>query len=214
MMEEPDRILEVFDLERVVFFSDAVFAIAITLLAVDLRLPPGDYTNQSLIDAILAMGAQIQAFVLSFAVIALFWIGHFRTFRIAARINARLIFLNLILLGLVAFLPFPTSVLATDGALPAAVFFYGAYVLVTSVVSALLIVYVVNAGLARPEIYPDVGRRIAIRAFTVPVFFAVSLPVALISPFAAQVLWVVSIPAQVIITRRLRLVDPLQPGAA
>ena len=60
-------------LDRIVFFSDAVFAIAITLLAIDVRLPdlPANQTNDTLILALQGIAPKIYAFVLSFGVIAL-----------------------------------------------------------------------------------------------------------------------------------------------
>jgi uncharacterized membrane protein len=69
-----------FGLERLVFFSDAVFAIAITLLALDIRVPElaGTVTNDGLAAAIAALGPRIFAYVLSFAVVGLFWLAHWR----------------------------------------------------------------------------------------------------------------------------------------
>ena len=64
-------------IERLVFFSDAVFAIALTLLAIDLRLPATAEvtTSAQLIDALVAVGPQLYSFSLSFIVIILLWVG-------------------------------------------------------------------------------------------------------------------------------------------
>lgn len=63
--------------ERLVFFSDAVFAIALTLLAIDLRLPDTARitTSAQLVDAVLAVGPGLYSFCLSFFVIILLWSG-------------------------------------------------------------------------------------------------------------------------------------------
>src|SRR3954463_14717196 len=72
-------------LERLVFFSDAVIAIGITLLAIDLRLPhtPG-LTNHGLLGLLRDMVPRFVAFVISFAVIGVYWAAHHRMFRFIA----------------------------------------------------------------------------------------------------------------------------------
>ena len=124
-------------LDRVVFFSDAVFAIAMTLLALSLRLPSTTKDRdvaQALVDAL----PSISSYVLSFAIIALYWLAHHRMFRYICRVDAVLLFLNLATLGVVAFVPFPTSVLGDHGNTTAAVVFYAAtMVLLGGLASAL-----------------------------------------------------------------------------
>src|SRR5215831_21333061 len=112
--------------DRVLFFSDAVFAIAITLLVVDIRVP----------DIVRDAGQQISnstgkilSFVISFLVIGLFWMGHHRLFRYITALDRRLMFLNLLFLGTIAFLPYPTALLfAGNTHKPAAPVFYAACV--------------------------------------------------------------------------------------
>ena len=88
--------------DRVLFFSDAIFAIAITLLVVDLQVPDGPVQSGTLLRETLP---QMGGFALSFAVIGLFWIGHHGLFRHIKGLNRTLIMLNLLFLGCVAFLP-------------------------------------------------------------------------------------------------------------
>ena len=66
------------DLDRLIFFSDGVFAIAITLLALDLRLPPGDdvSTSADLTRAILRTAPRFLSFFISFQVIGVFWLAY------------------------------------------------------------------------------------------------------------------------------------------
>ena len=93
--------------DRVVFFSDAVFAIAITQLIVDLQVPEVAHveSGRQLRDAL----PQIGGFALSFAVIRLFWMGHHRLFRHIKGLNWSLVLLNVLFLGCIAFLPYPTA---------------------------------------------------------------------------------------------------------
>ena len=108
------------------FFSDAVFAIAITLLVVDIRVP----------DVVLSTSHQLHSdkyrilgFAISFLVIGLFWMGHHRLFRFITALDRPLLFLNLVFLGTIAFLPYPTALLfASSTKQPAAPVFYAACV--------------------------------------------------------------------------------------
>jgi len=98
--------------DRVLFFSDAVFAIAITLLVVDIRVP--DIVTNTAQELSAAKG-RIISFAISFLVIGLFWMGHHRLFRYIAALDRRLIFINLLFLGTIAFLPYPTALLFAGG---------------------------------------------------------------------------------------------------
>src|SRR5258707_188668 len=97
-------------LERLIFFSDAVIAIAITLLVLDLRLP--EASGESLAAQLGDLSSSFLSFFMSFAVIGLFWEAHHRLFGFIERYDRTLLWLNLAFLFLIASLPFPTSVLA------------------------------------------------------------------------------------------------------
>lgn len=95
-------------LEWLIFFSDAVFAIAITLLVLDIQLP----ANAVFPGALSQIGSQIFAYVLSFFIIGSYWLAHHRLYQHIIRYDNRLLWLNLLLLLFVAFIPFPTRVAA------------------------------------------------------------------------------------------------------
>jgi uncharacterized membrane protein len=195
-------------LERMVLFSDAVFAIAITLLALDLRLPDraGGYTDATLLDALESLAPELFAFLLSFVVIAAFWIGHFRTYRLLDRIDGRLIALNLAFLCWVALLPFPTSVVARQGDLPVGAAFYACYATLGGLLSAMLWIYPTRfARLASPRVTPELARRIGIRALVVPLVFAITIPIAIVYPYGAMLGWIVAPVAQLLVSRRLAI---------
>lgn len=103
-------------LERMVFFSDAVFAIAITLLVVELHPPefPKGTGDVVQINALLNMIPNFMGFAISFAVVGMFWMGHHRAFSLAARYNGRVLGWNMALLGVVAFMPFTTAYLSVN----------------------------------------------------------------------------------------------------
>jgi len=101
-------------LERLVFFSDAVFAIAITLLVIELHpphvAPPGG--NVAFINALLGMAPNLFGFFVSFWVIAAFWAGHHRAFALSGHYAPSLIMPNLALLCAIVFIPFTTAFMA------------------------------------------------------------------------------------------------------
>ncbi|HEY1560598.1 MAG TPA: TMEM175 family protein [Caulobacteraceae bacterium] len=93
--------------QRLLFFSDAVFAIAITLLILDVRLPPG----ATVLDLRLVW-PQLMGFVISFYVIGRFWLAHHALFEGVGGYDYPLLRANLLFLAAVVFLPFPTMVLS------------------------------------------------------------------------------------------------------
>lgn len=97
--------------ERVVFFSDAVFAIAITLLVLEIRVPHLEHgaSDRAVLVALLALLPNFIGFVFSFLVIGSMWIEHHRIFRFISGYDGGLLWRNMILLLTVAFMPFPTA---------------------------------------------------------------------------------------------------------
>jgi uncharacterized membrane protein len=130
------RIAKHWSSDRTEALSDGVFAIAITLLVLDLHVPDTEMAN--LWAGIAAQWPAYLAFVTSFATIAGIWLVHHGLFEHLDSINSRVIRVNLLLLLGVTFLPFPTRLMAqalvNEDAERAAVLFYGATLLVNSLV--------------------------------------------------------------------------------
>ena len=96
---------------RLEAFSDAVIAIAITLLVIEIDVP--DAKQGDLFDALARQWPSYAAFLISFVVIGIMWVSHHAMFERIATVDRRLLFLNLMLLLGIGFLPFPTALLAT-----------------------------------------------------------------------------------------------------
>ena len=114
---------------RLETFCDGVFAIALTLLVIDIKIPPPDAIGTSR-ELWLALGHRtpsILAFVLSFAIILITWVNHHAAFRLVNKSSAAFIYANGFLLLTVVVMPFPTALvgeyLLTDHAAPAVVIY-------------------------------------------------------------------------------------------
>ena len=113
MADEREDERPVAGLDRIVVFSDAVMAIAITLIVVQISVPQ---VSDSEIGAALSDGwPEYISFLLSFWVIGIYWFWHHVMFRSIVRYDTVFIWLNLLFLLCVAFLPFPTAVLGEYG---------------------------------------------------------------------------------------------------
>lgn len=116
---------------RLEAFCDGVFAIALTLLIIEIRIPSTSKINSNA-DLWLALKHIIPslfAFVLSFIIILITWVNHHNSFKLGNKISTRFIYANGFLLLTVVFFPFPTSLvgehLLTDHAAPAVILYDG-----------------------------------------------------------------------------------------
>jgi uncharacterized membrane protein len=103
-------------LERLIFFSDAVFAIAITLLILEVRPPHlGRHaTDTDHLVALINLSPSFVSFFISFFVIAAFWAGHHRAFSLARHWSPNLVTPNILMLAAVVFMPFATAYMALN----------------------------------------------------------------------------------------------------
>lgn len=179
-------------LERIIFFSDAVFAIAITLLALELRVPdlPMDQAAAQLPTLFVEMTPKFLSYVLSFLIIGSYWITHHRDFQIIQHYDRRLIWINLLLLMFVAFLPFPTAMLGNYPATQFTVTFYAASLAALGFVNALLWWYASrNHRLVDPALESQRITLITRRSLIAPFVFLFSILVAIFNPLIAMWSW-------------------------
>ena len=109
-------------LHRLILFSDAVFAIAITLLAIEIH-PPEHWHGVA--DLFGQMQHKLMAYAVSFAVVGVYWISHRRTYSRLRRADGALDVLNLVMLGLLALLPLATELLWENGNAPSVFVYVG-----------------------------------------------------------------------------------------
>ena len=186
--------------DRVLFFSDAIFAIAITLLVLEIKVPGYEHNPGAEIRHALP---HIFAFGISFVVIGLFWMGHHSLSRYIAAFDRGLISINLLFLGIIAFLPYPTGLLSgTNSGLawPSTVF-YACCIAAAGLAELTIWRYAIGKDLLRPEATPALRREVSLRLLIAPVVFILSIPVAFYSPNLATYCWLVILVANSLLSR-------------
>jgi uncharacterized membrane protein len=163
-------------LQRLLFLCDGIYAIAATLLAVELVLPEAtaDLSGRELLDSLLESWPRALAFLTSFLFIANFWVGHNMLFHQVRRFDGGLMWLALVQLSCIAFLPFPTSVIGEHVSDPVAQQFYLGSLLVTGLMMWALWWYMSSGHrLVDPGLSPQVIRRHHLISAGVPASFVV-----------------------------------------
>jgi uncharacterized membrane protein len=191
-------------LERLIFFSDAVFAIAITLLIIEVHVPHLDapFTDARFLAALARLAPDFVSFVVSFLVIGAFWTGHHRAFDCARHWDARLVFPNLCLLGSIAAMPFFTAFASEYAGHRVPVAFYCGWMLVIALFNLRLQRIVLSAPVVGEAVTPAQRRAIRQRGLAVGLGAATALAAALVMPILGQVA-LVTIPLWRLLLSRL-----------
>lgn len=188
--------------ERLVSLSDGVFSIAMTLLVLDISVPPG-LNTAGFDEALGDLPQKIAAYGLSFVIIGAFWLDHGRVLRGLRAVDRPIIAVTLLGLGLIAFLPFPTSLLSEYGNEPLSVAVYAATIAAMDVTQIGLVLLRarrpwLNERPLRPELVrswvTDMGATVAV--------FALSIPLAWPLGGDAMWLWLLMVPLKFATGRR------------
>ncbi len=192
--------LKLISAERLIFFSDAVLAIAITLLALDLHVPDGDSNAALWLDLTGHVDDYI-AFLISFAVIGGYWFLHHRIFGYVTRLGGRLARWNMLWLLTIVLTPFATRVIVGDGAFAARFTLYAVVQALAAVFFLLAIHEVDRHGLARTGTPRTLFTRGYLGLSVAAGAFLVSIPLAFITRWA-YLCWV-AIPFLARVQRRI-----------
>ncbi len=176
---------------RVEAFSDGVFAIAATLLILNVQTPKGNPDGQ-LGPALLRLWPEYAAYVASFATIGIMWLNHHALFSRVVRVDRSMIMLNLALLMTIAFLPFPTSVFGEhirsgQDARAAALFYSVTALLIAIGFSGVYLYVATHPAVLRPGFVPEDFFR-AVPGYTVGVVgYLACVVLSFVSPIAVVV---------------------------
>lgn len=189
---------------RIAGFSDGVFAVAITLLILNIKVPimPKKIASQRLPHELAALWPYFMAFILSFVIIGAFWIFHHRMLSQIKRINVAFLWLNLLLLMCIVFMPFSTSLISEYGN-SVSVTFYAASWFVTSLVFAFIWWYASSKKRLVAKDFDLEDSKHAIMSFVVTsLVFAVSIIISIFSAAAAMYFWLLLIPIHRLLGRQ------------
>lgn len=193
--------------ERTVFFSDAVFAIAMTLLALELKLPdvPADISEKGFNDMLLGRLPSLAAFILSFVLVGRAWLSHQHYFNAIKAYDNKLQLLNLLMLFFVVFLPVPTAVLFQPGPnTPWPPIIYALTLAGLNLSLRWTWSYAYRANLMHDWVDPDLFKWVLGAADPVWIVFLLSIPLAFIQPSLAMYFWILIWPATLIRGRLAR----------
>lgn len=172
---------------RIEALTDGIYAVAMTLLVIELKLPPHDSiaTQVDLINAVGNLLPKFIAWLISFLVLSLFWLGHHRLFQIVRHVDGKLVGLNIVQLGLVSLMPFSSALSGEFGSILFSQVFYSSNMALLSVFALLIARYLYH----HPElcVHPmTVGayRGARIRVGGLIVISAVAVVIAMVIPGA------------------------------
>jgi len=179
--------------ERVLNFSDAVFAFAATLLVLKIDLPslfPGQ-VETGFFQMLVSLWPTYLANIVSFLVISYYWLSHHAVFGLMKRFNTTIVWLNVIFLISIAFLPFPVDVFGEYSDVPDVVLFYTGSLALVGYLLAVMWWYAASG-------YRLIDKTLSERHITfytmqilvAPVVFTLSMPLVYIDPWVTKISWI------------------------
>jgi uncharacterized membrane protein len=193
------------DRDRIVNLSDGVFAIAITLLILDIRVPdiPENLVASELPGQLFSLWPKYLGYFLSFVGISTFWMIHHSIFRPITDYDRPLLYLNFLFLMLVAFVPFPTSLLGEYGNHQLPVAIYAATLAVGRLLLTAIHWYSTRDERLLGEAQdPRTVRFFLVRGLTITAIFLLSIGISFFSVSAAVWSWLVMLAVDAVIVRR------------
>jgi uncharacterized membrane protein len=155
-----------FGTTRIEALADGIFAVAMTLLVLDVKLPDGEIykSNHALIERLLSLEHIYVIYLVSFIVLGMYWVAHHAAFHYIRYVDHTLLWINLVFLFLITSIPFGTDLLGSHNALTFPYLYFGTKVLVLSSLLLAQLAYLRrHPELAQPSLTATVARRIVKR---------------------------------------------------
>jgi uncharacterized membrane protein len=180
-------------LGRIEAFSDGVFAIVVTLLVLELKVPAlrdhGSVTE--LAHQLIELFPKFLSWLISFVIVCKFWLNHHHVLGLARHANYALVWLNAMFLMFQSFIPFPTALMGEYAANPLAVSFFGCVMALNTLLFVALHAYILRR-LGKPELVAMEDPHSIRRSFVGIVSYLVGVAVAWISVHAAFLVYLVT----------------------
>jgi uncharacterized membrane protein len=189
-MSAPHKIVdpsERFDPARLIAISDGIFAVALTLLIINVKPPEGD--ARFIVHALLSIAPSLGIFALSFWIVAYYWVVHHLMFTYVRAANRGLLWTNLLFLLTIVVLPFSAAVLGRYPLAPAALMVYGANLVCCTATLALAWWYAARTGLLA-DVPPAQARYIRLRFVLSQVLALLGVALAPFVPVVSLVLFI------------------------
>jgi len=173
---------------RLLTLADGIFAIAMTLLVLDLRLP--DTPVGDLAARLKSLFPRFGTFVVSFVVLGVFWFAHHQTFHFVVRVNRTLVWLSILFFLGVALIPFVASVLGANYDNPIALALYGTVIGLLTVVGYVIWWYLTgDHGLVVEGLDPDLVRKVSRWIAVGPSIALVAIVLAFVNPLISLLIY-------------------------
>jgi uncharacterized membrane protein len=169
--------------EHVISFSDAVFAFAITLMALSIDIPdlPSNLTQAELLDRLYDLFPQFESYIISFAVIAIFWVSYHQVFNHIKGSHIIMVYLNLLFLLLITLLSLSTSLVINYGDYHIPYIIYSCMVILTSSLLALIWWHATNDKLLIDKnLHLLYIKGVMINLISIPLVFTISIIISLL----------------------------------
>ena len=194
-------------LEHVISFSDAVFAFAITLMALSIDIPdlPTHLTQSELLDKLYGLYPQFESYIISFAVIAIFWVSYHQVFNHIKGSHITMVYLNLLFLLLITLLSLSTSLVINYGTYQIPYVIYCFIVIMTSSLLATIWWHATkNKRLVDKNLHPFFINGILVNLLSIPIVFTISIIISFVNLDIAEYFWLVIAPLNIAIKRRYK----------
>jgi uncharacterized membrane protein len=172
-------------LERLAALSDGLFAVAMTLLVLDLKVPAAEaiHSNAALLSTLAALAPRLVIYLMSFLTLGIFWVGQQTQLNQLARSDRNLTWIHLIFLFAISLMPFSTSLMAEFIDFPSALLVYWLNILVLGVILFASWRYASVAGLVEPEIVRTVACSVERRIIIAQALYAFGAALCLVSTY-------------------------------
>jgi uncharacterized membrane protein len=193
--------------EHVISFSDAIFAFAITLMALSIDIPdlPSNLTQSELLDKLYALFPQFESYIISFAVIAIFWISYHQVFNHIKGSHIIMVYLNLLFLLLITLLSLSTSLVINYGGYHIPYIIYSIMVILTSSLLAMIWWHATKDNLLIDKnLHQFYIKGVMINLISIPLVFTVSIIISFVNLDIAEYFWLVIAPLNIAIKQKYK----------
>lgn len=193
-------------LEHIVTFSDAVFAFALTLMALNIDIPDLalDLSEQQLTERLYEMIPYLESYILSFFIIALFWVSYHQIFNHIKESYISMVYLNLVFLLLITILSISTSLVISFDKYQISYLIYYLVVVVTSTLLMGIWWYALRIDAVSETLHPYFKKGMLVQLGIIPIVFVLAIGISFINLNVAQYFWLILIPINIYVRQRFK----------